>query len=240
MEFTNADIASKDKENHKRAGFVRSDFESVISGLKKYLSEVGTELTHNITENFFNLDAQPFRPAAKKAEKLSNPLDLNSFAATKSGPATGEPQPPAGLQKKQQISQMYQYYNYLIFEKNKESFNDINPDLRKMTYKYDNEVKNSYMTVTASPEVIKAAMGMNVPQAKQPGSAEKEIVKPKEEEVKVKTTRYSKDQMSAIFKGMRKFTSPLLESDCPKDHLPCLGVMLNDKPRAVLQMMRDE
>ena len=57
---------------------------------------------------------------------------------------------------------MYQYYNYLIFEKNKDSFNDINPDLRKMTYKYDSEVKNAYMTVQASPEVIKAAMGMNV------------------------------------------------------------------------------
>jgi len=42
---------------------------------------------------------------------------------------------------------MYQYYNYLIFEKNKEHFNDINPDLRKMTYKYDEEVKNAYMTV---------------------------------------------------------------------------------------------
>ena len=41
------------------------------------------------------------------------------------------------LERKRQISQMYQYYNYLIFEKNKESFNDINPDLRKMTYKYD-------------------------------------------------------------------------------------------------------
>lgn len=49
----------------------------------------------------------------------------------------------------------------MIFEKNKESFNDINPDLRKMTYKYDSEVKNAYMTVQASPEVIKAAMGMN-------------------------------------------------------------------------------
>ena len=59
---------------------------------------------------------------------------------------------------------MYQYYNYLIFEKNKDSFNDINPDLRKMTYKYDSEVKNAYMTVQASPEVIKAAMGMNVSQ----------------------------------------------------------------------------
>lgn len=64
------------------------------------------------------------------------------------------------MDKKRQISQMYQYYNYLIFERNKESFNDINPDLRKMTYRYDSEVKNAYMTVQASPEVIKAAMGM--------------------------------------------------------------------------------
>ena len=63
------------------------------------------------------------------------------------------------LEKKRQISQMYQYYNYLIFEKNKESFNDINPDLRKMTYKYDPEVKSAFMTVQASPEVIKAAVG---------------------------------------------------------------------------------
>lgn len=57
---------------------------------------------------------------------------------------------------------MYQYYNYLIFEKNKESFHDIPSDLRKMTYKYDKDVKNAFMTVQASPEVIKAAMGMNV------------------------------------------------------------------------------
>ena len=62
---------------------------------------------------------------------------------------------------------MYQYYNYLIFERNKESFNDINPDLRKMTYRYDSEVKNAYMTVQASPEVIKAAMGM-IPKKTQP------------------------------------------------------------------------
>lgn len=104
---------------------------------------------------------------------------------------------------------MYQYYNYLIFEKNKESFNDINPDLRKMTYKYDQEVKNAYMTVQASPEVIKAAMGMNLQSkekefeeekidkglqvAKQPStaSAEKDKVATKK--------KYSKDKCSLIF-----------------------------------------
>lgn len=50
-----------------------------------------------------------------------------------------------------------------------------------MTYKYDSEVKNSYMTVQASPEVIKAAMGMNV-QQNQKKSTELDI-KVKETEV---------------------------------------------------------
>lgn len=82
--------------------------------------------------------------------------------SSSSGKSNEENKEQTLLEKKRQISQMYQYYNYLIFEKNKESFNDINPDLRKMTYKYDTEVKNAYMTVQASPEVIKAAMGMNI------------------------------------------------------------------------------
>lgn len=103
---------------------------------------------------------------------------------------------------------MYQYYNYLIFEKNKESFNDINPDLRKMTYKYDAEVKNAYMTVQASPEVIKAAMGMNIPNqnaaskdgqpaADAPPSPPKGIVLEKQKSAKdqnrAKTLRYTKE-----------------------------------------------
>ena len=103
---------------------------------------------------------------------------------------------------------MYQYYNYLIFEKNKESFNDINPDLRKMTYKYDAEVKNAYMTVQASPEVIKAAMGMNIPQKKVedapgPDSAEKAKKQASEESSGgKKVIRYSKDQILEIYKGL--------------------------------------
>jgi len=92
----------------------------------------------------------------------TSPLDLGF--AKKSTEVDVEDPEFSLLEKKRQISQMYQYYNYLIFEKNKEHFNDINPDLRKMTYKYDAEVKNAYMTVQASPEVIKAAMGMNVQQ----------------------------------------------------------------------------
>lgn len=105
---------------------------------------------------------------------------------------------------------MYQYYNYLIFEKNKDSFNDINPDLRKMTYKYDSEVKNAYMTVQASPEVIKAAMGMNVNQEAEaekeaekalmaggPNSKQiKEIKERKEDRIK----KYSRETIMNVFK----------------------------------------
>lgn len=113
------------------------------------------------------------------------------------------------LEKKRQISQMYQYYNYLIFERNKDSFNDINPDLRKMTYKYDNEVKNAYMTVQASPEVIKAAMGIPPPnqQPKKPGER----------------IKYSREAMVALYKT-REFPDPL---ESPS---------LTDKAKKILQL----
>lgn len=105
---------------------------------------------------------------------MTGPLAISNFASTKGAQSKDQVLlDPAQqqLENKRQISQMYQYYNYLIFEKNKESFNEINPDLRKMTYKFDNEVKNGYMTVQASPEVIQAAMGMNMKNQKQvPGS----------------------------------------------------------------------
>ena len=102
---------------------------------------------------------------------IKNPSEIFGLSAsqliglgTDGNLVENEKRPPVSkeeeaLEKKRQISQMYQYYNYLIFEKNKESFNDINPDLRKMTYKYDPEVKSAFMTVQASPEVIKAAVG---------------------------------------------------------------------------------
>ena len=32
-----------------------------------------------------------------------------------------------------------------------------------MTYKYDDEVKNTYMNVQSKPEIIKAALGDSVP-----------------------------------------------------------------------------
>jgi hypothetical protein len=118
---------------------------------------------------------------------------------------------------------MYQYYNYLIFEKNKESFNDINPDLRKMTYKYDTEVKNAYMTVQASPEVIKAAMGMNI--ATQNGhSTHGKVLERKEEskaspppaeaEKKVaKPQVFSKKGIMEIFQGLDNLRPPKVEGE---------------------------
>lgn len=138
---------------------------------------------------------------------------------------------------------MYQYYNYLIFEKNKEHFNDINPDLRKMTYKYDEEVKNAYMTVQASPEVIKAAMGMNIqskadlekvkgkklnfdseekkqssPVAPAPNDEKtpndgKDLSLKKIQSQGKKTLRYTKDQILQIYKGLGNFKSPLANPD---------------------------
>lgn len=146
---------------------------------------------------------------------------------------------------------MYQYYNYLIFEKNKESFNDINPDLRKMTYKYDAEVKNAYMTVQASPEVIKAAMGMNTGVADSNQAAEraptgpgKQIVEKDKEKKKEreKTKRYSKEQINKVFQDLdaavesgkaTDFVSPLEQADIfqiPEGSKAILKLLLNEKP----------
>lgn len=72
-----------------------------------------------------------------------------------------------------------------------------------MTYKYDSEVKNAYMTVQASPEVIKAAMGMNINNPKDTGvggdvppSPTKVVLekqKSKDHQTRAKTLRYTKD-----------------------------------------------
>ena len=159
------------------------------------------------------------------------------------------------LDKKRQISQMYQYYNYLIFEKNKDSFNDINPDLRKMTYKYDSEVKNAYMTVQASPEVIKAAMGMTNAAKNSNNNAQDNAalsavathgvrqlnpgvgllgVKEKKEE---KVKRYTKDAILNVFsKNEDKLVCPLEEPKRYKISLESqeiLKLLMNEQPRKV-------
>ena len=243
-----------EKENSpKKLVKIQSDISAVICGLKCFLQECASDLVFNVSENFFNIDAKPFTPkpdqfAANNSQLGSSGPGLD-LGFAKASSDNEDPQQSL-LEKKRQISQMYQYYNYLIFEKNKEHFNDINPDLRKMTYKYDAEVKNAYMTVQASPEVIKAAMGMNVQQHQQKVDSEakgKKLDFGKEEEGKAspevgpaanagqhaqadekmdapnlkldkktssqakapKTTRFTKDQILQIYRGLGDFKSPL-------------------------------
>lgn len=210
---------------------VLCDYSAVIVGLKTYLTEVAADLVVNATEDFFNPNAAEFKPT----KELKPPSDIehqlpphileqlqiqaressvsDSDSANVQISADGkmtieEKKKQDTLEKKRQISQMYQYYNYLIFERNKDSFNDINPDLRKMTHKYDNEVKNAYMTVQASPEVIKAAMGIPPPN-QQPKKAGERI-------------KYSREAMLAVLKT-RELPDPL---ESPN---------LTDKAKEILQ-----
>jgi hypothetical protein len=53
---------STDKENHKSLGKIKSEFACIITGLKCYLSENSKDLIDNVSEDFFNIDAKPFKP----------------------------------------------------------------------------------------------------------------------------------------------------------------------------------
>lgn len=144
---------------------------------------------------------------------------------------------------------MYQYYNYLIFEKNKESFNEINPDLRKMTYKYDNEVKNGYMTVQAYPEVIKAAMGLH---DKKKGFEEGHGVKDKIEAIGLSKSRAEETQgkplklraeyfQAAIDRliASGKLLSPDQLNLCSSENLKYLQEVCNSAPRLTLEVFSE-
>ena len=121
-----------------------------------------------------------------------------------------------------------------------------------MTYKYDAEVKNAYMTVQASPEVIKAAMGMNIPNQNagskegQPGadaapSPPKGVVLEKQKSTKdqnrAKTLRYTKEQILQTYRGMGQFKSPLTTADGKTRQY--LAILLNDQPNVVLQSFKE-
>lgn len=121
-----------------------------------------------------------------------------------------------------------------------------------MTYKYDAEVKNAYMTVQASPEVIKAAMGMNIPNqnaatkegqpaAEAPPSPPKGTVLEKQKSTKdqnrPKTLRYTKEQILQTYRGMGQFKSPLITADGKTK--PYLELLLNDQPNVVLQSFKE-
>ena len=216
-----------DKENRvvRRNGKVTASQTAVISGLKVILMEQAEKLVKDVTEDFFNIDAKPFTP---KAARPAAPIDMLKPAVrtSSSDPAMSQ------LEKKRQVAQMYQYYNYLIFEKNKESFNDINPDLRKMTYKYDDEVKNSYMTVQASPEVIKAAMGMNVHRKEPAGKGAEANTEADEPKMR----KYTRDQVGKIFAAMDRDLKPAMELvDCPEENRGVLQELLGARPKTELR-----
>ena len=71
-----------DQNTAKKSGKIQSDSSAVIHGLKCFLEELAPEHVANLTENSFNLDAEPFKP--KKQSSLTSstvPLDLG-FAQT--------------------------------------------------------------------------------------------------------------------------------------------------------------
>lgn len=72
-----ADELLSEKENKRSIGKISSDFSCVISGLKCYLEEFASNLVTNLSEDFFNIDAKPFKP------KINDPLDLGSLSLQK-------------------------------------------------------------------------------------------------------------------------------------------------------------
>lgn len=54
---------AQEKDNLKKViGKISSDHSCTISGLKCLLEEIGQELVSNLSEDFFNLNAKPFKP----------------------------------------------------------------------------------------------------------------------------------------------------------------------------------
>lgn len=68
----------KDILKKQNIGKISSDYSCVISGLKCFLEEFASDLVTNLSEDFFNIDAKPFKPKANKGE--SDPLDLGSLS----------------------------------------------------------------------------------------------------------------------------------------------------------------
>lgn len=71
---------------------IESELSAIISGLKCFLQELGSEYVSNLVESFFNLDAKPFKPKPMKQNSetanVGPPLDLG-FAQTPIQKSTG-------------------------------------------------------------------------------------------------------------------------------------------------------
>ena len=67
----------------KKSVKINSDSSAVIHGLKCFLEEFADEQVSNLSENCFNLDAEPFQPKKQNSvgTHASVPLDLG-FAQT--------------------------------------------------------------------------------------------------------------------------------------------------------------
>jgi len=97
--------SNKENKQPRRTGKITSDHSCVINGLKCLLSESATELVSNITEDFFNLAAKPFKPkVVKPSNSVQSPIDMlapKPVAKEQSAPVDPEQQQ---LEKKRQIS----------------------------------------------------------------------------------------------------------------------------------------
>ena len=71
--------------SEKKSVKINSDSSAVIHGLKCFLEEFAEEQVSNLSENSFNLDAEPFQPKMQKQSSVGThatvPLDLG-FAQT--------------------------------------------------------------------------------------------------------------------------------------------------------------
>lgn len=102
---------NSEKENsHRKMVKIQSDISAVISGLKCFLQEFASDFTNNLSESFFNIDAQPFMPKPMGSKNLpasqdqQNPhlaLGLTKKISSEAKPITSQ---EALLEKKRQIS----------------------------------------------------------------------------------------------------------------------------------------
>ena len=105
--FQNFEVfETKDKENQKSQGKIESEFGCVISGLKCFLTETAVDLVDNLSEDFFNVNAEPFRPKKiSSADKNSGgPLDhLKYLASTEKSSSVAPDAPDSEKAEQQQL-----------------------------------------------------------------------------------------------------------------------------------------
>ena len=74
-----------------------------------------------------------------------------------------------------------------------------------MSYKYDDEVKNTYMNVQSKPEIIKAALGDQTKDPEIPAA----LPELKKKVSNKKSKKYSVAQILEIYQTLGRFKSPI-------------------------------